>query len=474
MQFRRRRFKYYFGEIKLLTHLNIQLKSIPLPDFGTEGALPELPPSEFEARITSVVKAMRQRDIDFLIVFADREHCANLAFLTNLDPRIEEAMLLLDKAGKRKLLLGNECMGYTGICPIPMEYELFQEFSLMGQERSKSRALTAILTGFGIKSGSKVACAYHKYFQDPGALDIPAYLADTLRSMVKVDILNCGDIFMDNETGLRHHNSLEQLVRFEWAGTRTSESMKRLLALLQPGEMEYNLARAYESDGLPYSCHPMVSSGKKAAMGLSSPSANRIAVGDPFTSALGIWGALTARAGMVATGSAELGSTTAEFFEKYWQGYFRTVVAWYENIGIGESAGDVTDAVENARPKGVFDFAVNTGHTLHIDEWVNSPFVKGSKVRLYSGMALQMDIIPVAKREFVCANMEDGIALADENLRNLWAEKFPASWKRIMARRDFMIDKIGIKLKPEVLPLSNIPAYYTPYLLSKNTVAVNS
>jgi hypothetical protein len=121
----------------------------------------------------------------------------------------------------------------------------------------------------------------------------------------------------------------------------------------------------------------------------------------------------------------------------------------------------------------VFDFAVNTGHTLHLDEWVNSPFYKGSTINLYSGMALQMDIIPISKGEFVCANMEDGIVLADEALRNEWAESFPASWKRIQQRRDFMVNEIGINIKAEVLPLSNTPAYYTPYLLNKNHVAVN-
>ncbi len=417
---------------------------------------------------------MSQRKLDYVIVFADREHCANLAFLTNLDPRFEEGMLLLDKAGKRKMLLGNECMGYTGICPIPMEFELFQEFSLMGQDRTKSRTITDILTSFGIRSGSGVGCAYHKYFPDRKKLDVPSYLADTLRTLTGTDVINCGDIFMDNETGLRHHNSLEQLVRFEWAGTRTSESMKQLLLQLQPGEREFDLARNYNSNGLPYSCHPMVSSGKKASMGLSSPSDNKVVVGDPFTSAMGIWGALTARAGMVATGPDQLSPSIAKFFEQYWKGYFQTVATWYEGVGIGASAGEVTNAVENVRPKDVFEFAVNTGHTLHIDEWVNSPFVKGSHVRLYSGMALQMDIIPVASKEFVCANMEDGIALAGENLRREWASKFPESWKRIMARREFMINQIGIKIRPEVLPLSNIPAFYTPYLLNKNIAAVKA
>ena len=87
-------------------------------------------------------------------------------------------------------------------------------------------------------------------------------------------------------------------------------------------------------------------------------------------------------------------------------------------------------------------------------------------------MALQMDIIPVSKGEFVCANMEDGIVLADEKLQEAWAAQFPSSWKRIQQRRDFMINKIGIAIKPEVLPLSNIPAYYSPYLLNSKQVAV--
>jgi hypothetical protein len=148
------------------------------------------------------------------------------------------------------------------------------------------------------------------------------------------------------------------------------------------------------------------------------------------------------------------------------------VVTWYESIGIGVSAGEVTDKVEVARNKEIFDFAVNTGHTLHLDEWVNSPFVKGSTIKLFSGMTLQMDIIPISKEAFVCANMEDGIVLADEQLRAEWASRFPASWKRIQQRRYFMINKIGISVKPEVLPLSNIPAYYSPYLLNSKRVAV--
>ena len=38
--------------------------------------------------------------------------------------------------------------------------------------------------------------------------------------------------------------------------------------------------------------------------------------------------------------------------------------------------------------------------------------------------------------------------------------------RRIQARRAFMQDMLGIRLKPEVLPFSNIPGYLPPFLLS--------
>jgi len=279
---------------------------------------------------------------------------------------------------------------------------------------------------------------------------------------------------MDSEKGLRNHNCLEELVRFEWASTRTSESIKNLIGKVKPGIREYELAVNFKSDGLPYSCHPMISSGAKAKLGLSSPSSNKVVLGDPFTSAFGVWGALTCRAGMIAKGPKDLPSKTAAFYERYWKAYFHTVKTWYENVGIGISAGLIVKKVDQARDKRIFNFAVNTGHTLHLDEWVNSPFKPESKIKLHSGMALQMDIIPVSNGEFVCSNMEDGIILADFPLREEWSAKFPESWGRIMSRREFMRAKIGIKLKEEVLPLSNIPAYYAPYLLRQDFVAVTN
>jgi hypothetical protein len=46
------------------------------------------------------------------------------------------------------------------------------------------------------------------------------------------------------------------------------------------------------------------------------------------------------------------------------------------------------------------------------------------------------------------------------------AQKYPEAWDRIQRRRAFMRDVLGICLKPEVLPFSNIPAYLPPFWLA--------
>jgi hypothetical protein len=109
---------------------------------------------------------------------------------------------------------------------------------------------------------------------------------------------------------------------------------------------------------------------------------------------------------------------------------------------------------------------LNPGHLIHMDEWVNSPIYAGSTEALQSGMALQVDVIPATGTPYYTTNIEDGIALADSDLRQQFAAHYPEAWGRIQARRDFMQNALGIQLKPEVLPFSNIPAYLPPFLLA--------
>ena len=81
-------------------------------------------------------------------------------------------------------------------------------------------------------------------------------------------------------------------------------------------------------------------------------------------------------------------------------------------------------------------------------------------------MAFQVDIIPATGTEYFTTNIEDGIALADEELRAAFSTAFPDAWRRIEGRREFMRDALGIDLHPDVLPFSNIPAWLPPFLLA--------
>ena len=110
------------------------LSKIPLPAFGAPTEIPQLPPEIYPARIKKILDRMKEENLDVLLVYADREHSANLAYCTGFDPRFEEALLILSGEGKATLVLGNECINVVSGLQIAADVVLCQEFSLMGQD----------------------------------------------------------------------------------------------------------------------------------------------------------------------------------------------------------------------------------------------------------------------------------------------------------------------------------------------------
>jgi len=146
------------------------------------------------------------------------------------------------------------------------------------------------------------------------------------------------------------------------------------------------------------------------------------------------------------------------------------VVEWYEALRIGLPGGALQEIIDRRLGDPFFGIFLNPGHLLHLDEWVSSPVWRGSRVPLRSGMVLQVDIIPATGTEYFTTNIEDGIAIADAALREELAARYPDAWLRVERRRRFMHDSLGITLQPEVLPLSNMPAYLPPFLLRPDHV----
>jgi hypothetical protein len=431
-------------------------------------AMPEIPAEIYRERIHRLRQRSLPSEWDRLVVYADREHSANLSYLTGFDPRFEEALLVLGPDDDPAVLVGNECYGLAGAAPVRLRRHLFQDFSLPGQPRNRSRPLADILADEGIAVGSRVGIIGWKQYADRATLEVPAYLVDVLRTLTEPTgaVENTTDLLIGAAEGLRVINEVEQLAAFEYAACHTSQGVRRLLFGLRPGIREDEAVRLLGWNGLPLSCHLMLSSGERAPLGLLSPSDRRIQRGDPFTVAFGVWGALNCRAGFVVEDAAELPADIADYVERLVRPYFEAVAEWYRELRIGQPGGVFQEIVERHLGDPFFGVSLNPGHQIHLDEWVNSPMSPGSSIELRSGMALQVDIIPATGTGYFTTNVEDGVALADAALREAFAARYPQAWGRIQARRRFMADALGIRLHPDVLPFSNLPAYLPPFLLS--------
>jgi hypothetical protein len=203
---------------------------------------------------------------------------------------------------------------------------------------------------------------------------------------------------------------------------------------------------------------------------LLSPGDRPIERGDPFTVAFGIWGGLNCRAGFVVEEEAELPEAIRDYVPRLVGPYFEAVAEWYGALRIGQVGGALHEIIARRLADPFFGIFLNPGHQIHLDEWVNSPIGPRSTIELRSGMAFQVDIIPATGTDYFTTNIEDGIAMADEALRDAFAARYPAAWARTQARRQFMDEALGIRLHPDVLPFSNIPAYLPPFLLRPDKV----
>lgn len=455
-------------------HMNVRLEQVDLPDFGRASTMPRLDPPIYTARMTRFRRRIEAHGFDAAVIYADREHSANLSYLSGFDPRFEEAVFVIGDEEQPLLLTGNECVGMASAAPLPMRVELHQEFSLPGQPRGDSRELEDVFAGEGIRQGSKVAVIGWKQMADSARIDVPAWIADALRTATgdRGGIRNANELLTDAAGGMRVINEIDQLAAMEYAASRTSSGVRDVVFGLEPGMREDDAVALLGWDGSPLSCHLMLSSGPRAALGLLSPSDRVIERGDPFTTAFGTWGALNCRAGFVVEDESELPHDVSDYVDRLVAPYFAAIAEWYEALSIGQTGGELFDIIDSHLGDPFFGIFLNPGHQIHLDEWVNSPVFRDSRIELRSGMALQADVIPATGTRYFTTNIEDGLALLDAPGRMELAEAYPDAWDRITARRTYVRDVIGIDLHDDVLPFSNIPAYLAPFLLAPTSAMV--
>jgi Xaa-Pro aminopeptidase len=446
-----------------------ELADVELPLYELPIEQPVVPAATYEARVSAALAAATAAGLDALVVYGDREHFANIAYLTGFDPRWEEMLLLLVPGRTPVLLAGNESMAYAASIAIEAEVLRFAKFSLVGQPDPEQLSLADAfrLAGFSADTTLRVGTVGWKFWDAPGYenwIELPSFIVDELRS-AGFELSNANTLFTGHGTGLRLINDVDQIAAFEFAGCHSSESLRRMIAGVTAGMTELQASVLYGATLLPFSYHPTLLSGERAGYGVASPSGRVLEIGDAMSAGFGHWGSNSARGGFLVSSPDELPPGAHDYVTALVAPYFAAAVAWYESMRIGVTAGEIYDVVHDVLDDPFYGVYLNPGHHIHLDEWPSSPVAAGSPVVFGSGMALQLDIIPATGTVYGSSNIEDGIVLADAELRSALAERYPDAWARIQQRRDFMAS-VGITLDESVLPMSNIAGWLPPFWLA--------
>lgn len=428
---------------------------------------PAITPEMYQDRIERLLDL--GKDYSHLVIYADREHFSNLEHITGYDPRFEECFIILQKGKTPVLVLGNEGMGQSQCVTIPVERKLCQMLSPLGQARGGSESPEEIFRGAGIGPSSIVGVLGWKSFspqETPDwrhALEIPSFIADALRR-ASGRVENANWLMMDPDVGLRMAHGPEELILSELASAKASRKTWDFIKNLRPGQTELEASQSFNIDGEPCPTHPNICFKGKGI--LSPDPSTRLEYGKDIAFGMGYRRAQIHRVGVYARDEAEFEANFPGAYEGLYKKYFEAVAAWYEAVGIGVTGGDVWRAVADViGDYQDFGVALNPGHVIDTEEWTHSPFSEGNKTILRSGMMLQCDFTArPARFKPLGVHIEDGVILADAETREAIGRIAPKALARMLERQRFMREVLGIRLKDETLPTSDLAGLLFPFL----------
>lgn len=459
--------------------VSLTLCEDPIPYAYEE--IPVLDAADYKERENRLWKMEQASAYDVIVVYGDREHFSNIHYFTGYDPRWEESLLILKRGQTPVLLVGNEGLGYTASLKADVDVQMYQTLSLMGQPNDeRSKKLIDIFKDNGVQVDSKVgligwkAYDHHNFAGLALVSDVPYYIVKTLEKIViEGSIYNATDLLSDCEYGLKHQISAKEFIQFEVNGTKISRGVYNLLKHVKPGMSETEATQLLELDGQPLNMHPNINFGRNAEIGLMSPMHDsRLEYGMTMGVGYGMRGSLVHKEGLYIRNKEDIPAGKEGYLENFLKPYFACVVRWYEMMRIGTSCGDIYDMVDDMLGFEKFGIGLNPGHLEHTDEWTNSPFKKGSTVKIRSGMVFQCDYTVTSADPQMAAHVEDGLAIADEDLREQIRQVSPTCYKRIMARKKFIREELNIDLPEEVLPMSDLTLVCNPYMADISVMLV--
>ena len=447
------------------------------PPKNEEGLSPiELTDETIKKRKEAVLRKMSQDGFDSIIIYADLEHGSNFEYLVGFLPRFEEALLVLHSNGKAFLALGNENLNKAEKARIKAEVIHIPHFSLPNQPMDTDKNIAELLKMTRVDKAKKIGLVGWKLFtskieNNQFMYDIPHYIVSALQGIVSAKFTNATYMCM-GENGVRTVNNANEFAHYEFGAALAGNCILNAIREIKEGVSEMEVASKLEMYGQRNSVVTIMSSGPRFVNANMYPGSNKIEKGDPISLTVGYKGGLQSRCGFAVNDERELPKGQEDYLEAVVKPYFNAVKTWLENIHVGMKGGELYDLIEKVLPKEKYGWSLCPGHLCADEEWLSSPIYANSNEVIRSGMLFQIDIIPSVKG-YNGISCESGIFIANEQLRRDIQRDYPEIWKRILKRRSYMIEELGIQISEEILPTSVAIAYCQPFLLDKNRALKN-
>lgn len=457
---------------------SLSLQTVPQPAVWHHLPSVTLNDDTLRDRKAKVLAGMASRGLDALVIYADKEHGGNFEYLTGFIPRFEEALLVLHSEGDAVLVLGNENLKLAAHARLENRVVHAPWFSLPNQPMDNQQSLPDVLNSAGIVAGKNYGLVGWKLFtgaQDDAwkMFDLPSFIVEAIRQAAgpEATLCNATGIFISPEHGARTVNNANELAHYEYGANLASTAILDALNAIEPGKTEKQIGALLAAQGQPNNVVMIAATGDRFANANLYPGDKHLQRGDKFSLTTSYKGGLSSRAAYVVADESELAPEVADYLDVVAKPYYRAVVTWLTHIRPGMLGSEMYALIEQVLPKAEYHWHLNPGHLVADEEWLCSPIGPDSSAPLRIGMLLQIDIIP-SRAGYAGASIEDTVALADKALRDELAQAYPELWNRVLMRRHYIKEHLGISLPDEVLPLSNTVGYLRPWLLDPTRALV--
>lgn len=453
--------------------MNINLTNVALPTIHTEPQSVLLTDETMATRKERFLEQMKNHSLDTAIIYADREHGANFEYFTGFIPRFEEACLVIHADGDSYLLLGNENLKMAAHSRIKANAIHVPFFSLPNQPMTGEKTLDHYFNESRISPDAKIGIIGWKLFTSSSynnreLFDLPFYIIDSLFTYVsnREQLQNFTFSLISPTVGLRTTYNANEIAHYEHGASLAGIAMFKAIKEIEIGKTEKEIGALLAQHGQPNSVTTISAAGQRFTNAVLYPRDNDIKLKDNYSLTVGYKGGLSSRAGFAISSEDQLPENQKDYLEKVGKPYFKAYSTWLETLSIGISGDEFYTTIQKVFPSEIYGWTLNPGHFTADEEWMSSPFYKGSDAVIKSGQLLQIDMIPSVPG-YTGASCEEPVAIADKALREDLRQHYPEVWKRIEARRNYIKNVIHIDLSDDVLPLSDTVAFYTPFFLNK-------